>query len=113
MRGAAPVLLNLEIGRETGDLLVAAGGGVSVPGWSRSGVRHVLTKSRLTENTKSPPNMLRPKRLMMASVSAGEQALPAAASFTPRDAVHRMTVQRVVLAKLGRLGRVEEVTMCA
>jgi len=35
----------------------------------------------------------------------------AAAAFVPRARAHRMSVDRVVLARLGRLGRVEEVLM--
>src|SRR5439155_23499939 len=54
--------------------LVFAGCGVSLPGWSRSGVGHFLTKSRLTEKTKSPPNMLSPNFLMTSSVSDGSRA---------------------------------------
>src|SRR6266849_7136482 len=38
--------------------LVAAGCGLSVPGCSKRGVGQRRTKSRLTEKTKSPPNML-------------------------------------------------------
>src|SRR6202011_3141209 len=41
-------------------VLVSAGCGLSVPGCSRSGVRQRRTNSRLTEKTKSPPNMLWP-----------------------------------------------------
>src|SRR5437773_6305963 len=40
--------------------LVAAGCGLSVPGCSKRGVGQRRTKSRLTEKTKSPPNMLWP-----------------------------------------------------
>jgi hypothetical protein len=35
----------------------------------------------------------------------------AAAALAPRDHLHRMRVERVVLARLGRLGRVDEVLM--
>ena len=34
-----------------------------------------------------------------------------ATAFVPRDHAHRMCVERVVLARLGRLGRIEEVVM--
>src|SRR6266511_567685 len=54
--------------------LISAGCGVSEPGWSKSGVRYFLTNSEATENTKSPPNMLRPKLWMTSSVSVGSRA---------------------------------------
>ena len=50
--------------------LVAAGCGLSVPGCSSSGVGQRRTNSRLTEKTKSPPNMLWPNFRITSSVSA-------------------------------------------
>src|SRR6266487_1564701 len=54
--------------------LVAAGCGLSVPGCSKRGVGQRRTKSRLTEKTKSPPNMLWPNFWMTSSVSDGSWA---------------------------------------
>src|SRR5215813_4521506 len=54
--------------------LVCAGCGLSVPGCRKSGVRQFLTKSRVTENTKSEPNMLWPKESIVSWVIDGSRA---------------------------------------
>src|SRR5438445_5071734 len=69
--------------------LVSAGWGLSVPGCRSSGVRHRRTNSRLTEKTKSPPNMLWPNFLMTASVPGGSRPIMVLAK--PRTAASQVS----------------------